>query len=464
MPFFFCSTASGQNFKKTIHHEERSRQKADVTIDFNKVLGNFKPLNGVNGGPFRYGSYQTPIEGYHAAAGFSYTRLHDCNWPHPDVVDINTIFPIFDSDPDDPKNYYFEKTDDYIAAIIKNKSEIIYRLGVSIEHFTHYYIHPPKDYDKWARICLHIIRHYNEGWDNGFHYNIKYWEVWNEPEGKAMWSGTSTQYFNLYETTSKAIKAYNPELKVGGPAATGIKSSLVKPFLAYCRDRSLPLDFFSWHIYTDKPENIARDARTARELLDEYGYKNTENFVDEWHYIVSWPTRSNDKITVREAFAKTDGPEGAVFAASVLMLLQDTPIDVAAFYSADYSPWSMFDPFGIPSKVYYAFKAFNQLTQASKRVACEKYTQDSTITIAAALAEDRKTASCLISNSSPDPVSYHIGLQQLPGSGKVHAEVYQVDEFSNLELKEQKELNAGDSILQIELPRVSVSLVKLIRK
>ena len=77
-------------------------------------------------------------------------------------MDINTIFPLFLADPDDPRNYLFEKTDDYLAPIIKNKSDIVYRLGQSIEHFSNYYINPPKDYEKWAKICINIIRHYNE--------------------------------------------------------------------------------------------------------------------------------------------------------------------------------------------------------------------------------------------------------------------------------------------------------------
>ncbi len=444
-----------------------SYQQPDIIINFSKLLGKFKPVNGVNAGPFRYGSHQLPLDSFHAEAGFPYTRLHDVNWPHPDAVDINTIFPIFDLDADDPKNYNFEKTDDYLAPIIKNKSEIIYRLGVSIEHFTHYYIYPPKDYNKWAKICINIIRHYNDGWKNGFHYNIKYWEIWNEPEGKDMWLGTLQQYFQLYEVASKAIKAYNPKLRVGGPAATGAKSKLVGPFLAYCRDRLLPLDFFSWHRYTSNPQEIVKDTKTARTILDEYGFKNTESFLDEWHYMPSWAAlspKNNINSTVEGGFAATVGPEGAVFAASVLMLLQESPIDVANFYCADYSPWSMFNVFGVPSKVYYVFKAFNQLAKMSNRVSCQKLSKDSTVVIAAGISEDIHIATFLISNSVADNKLYSIALQNFPGFGKIHVEIYQIDGISNLEPKKEYVLNARDSFLKVELPAVSVCLVKLIKK
>ena len=453
-------------YKRQVIVSITNEPKPDITIDFNKSLGKFKPVNGVNGGPFNYGNQSIPLAGYHAEAGFPFIRLHDANWPHPDAVDINTIFPVFDADPDDPKNYNFEKTDDYIAPIIKNKSEIIYRLGVSIEHKTHYFIEPPKDYPKWAKICINIIRHYNDGWSNGFHYNIKYWEIWNEPEGKAMWSGTLEQYFRLYETVAKAIKAYSPLLKVGGPASTGVQSVLMKPFLGYCRDHSLPLDFFSWHLYTEHPGDFIRNAKIARAMLDEYGFRNTENFLDEWHYIPSWtrlsPKDSTD-TTVREQFAKTVGYEGAAFAASVLMLLQNSPIDVANFYCADYSPWSMFDAFGVPSKVYFVFKAFGQLSKMSNSVPCKKLSEDSTVVILAGISENRKTAGFLISNTSKDK-SYTIAFQNLPGNGKIHVEIYQIDKTRNLELKKSTELNAADTYLKLDLPSISVCMVKLSRQ
>lgn len=36
--------------------------------------------------------------------------------------------------------------------------------GESIEPWTCYHNHPPKDYAKWARAYVNIVRHYNEGW------------------------------------------------------------------------------------------------------------------------------------------------------------------------------------------------------------------------------------------------------------------------------------------------------------
>lgn len=435
-----------------------------MTIDFGQPLGAFKPLNGVNGGPFNYASQQVPIEGYHAAAGFTSTRLHDASWPHPDAVDINTIFPLFNADADDSANYIFAKTDDYLLPLVRNGSAIIYRLGVSIEHKTQYFIQPPRDYDKWAKICVNIIRHYNEGWANGYHYNIRYWEIWNEPEGKAMWLGTTEQYLKLYEVTSRAIRAHDPSLKIGGPASTGAQSAIMKPFVEYCRSKDLPMDFCSWHLYSDRVGDYVRNTHIVRRLLDEHGFNNTQSFLDEWHFIPSWAKLSpKDSLdtAVEKAFASTITGKGAAFSAAVLMQLQDCPVDVTNFYCADYSPWSMFDVFGVPGKVYFAFKAYHELTQLPERVSCT-WEADSTITAAASRSTDRNNAALLVSNTGTKVRTLSAALRHFNDGGKIAVDLFLVDDRHQLSLSGHRELNAS-ALLTLQLPATSVTLVKLSR-
>ncbi len=47
--------------------------------------------------------------------------------------------------------------------------EPFFRLGVTIETFVEkgfprIRTSPPRDFEKWARISEHVIRHYTEGW------------------------------------------------------------------------------------------------------------------------------------------------------------------------------------------------------------------------------------------------------------------------------------------------------------
>ena len=244
---------------------------AELRVDCSKVVGEIRPLNGVNSGPLGAGGL-VDLSEYHRLAAFPLTRLHDCHWPNPDVVDIHVVFPDPKADPELPGSYDFDRTDEYVRSVLDAGSKVVYRLGESIEHTrTKAHVHPPADPAKWAAVCVGMIRHYNEGWAGGFRNDIRYWEVWNEPENRpAMWTGNDEDYLRLYEAAAKVIKARFPDLKVGGPALgdTGRildgrfqPSPFLVKFLGRCRDRSLPLDFFSWHVYTADPAECVIRAR-----------------------------------------------------------------------------------------------------------------------------------------------------------------------------------------------------------
>jgi xylan 1,4-beta-xylosidase len=402
-----------------------------LIVDVAKPLGPVKALHGVNHGPLANGE-NARLNSYHAEAGFPSTRLHDCHWPFPDVVDVSCIFPLFNADPEDPQNYLFAKTDAYLAAIVANHSSITYRLGQSIEPWTRYHTDPPADFQKWTTICLHIIRHYNEGWDNGFHYGIRYWEIWNETEYPDMWHGTQEQYFALYETAAKAIKSHDATLKVGGPAAAGIHSKRVEPFLAFCREKKLPLDFFSWHAYHGNPDELVTDAAAARELLDKYGFTNTESQMNEWRYLPTFnglrpvDRKMYENGSVRRLFEDTRGIKGASFCVAALLKLQNSPLDMANYYCAGTTPWSMFDEYGVPSKVYYAFKAFNQLAHLPTRISCEGSPTNG-LTSCAAISADKKTIGLLLGNFDPKPKSVLVFLRNAPENSNFHIQLFRVD-------------------------------------
>ena len=90
------------------------------------------------------------------------------------------------TDENDPANYIFEPTDEYVKRTVAVGTEPYYRLGASIEHGFKFGTRPPKDFNKWARICEYIIAHYTEGWANGFTHDMLYWEIWNEADGIAL--------------------------------------------------------------------------------------------------------------------------------------------------------------------------------------------------------------------------------------------------------------------------------------
>jgi hypothetical protein len=115
-----------------------------------------------------------------------------------------------------------------------------------------------------------------------------------------------------------------------------------------------------------------------------------------------------------------------------LLKLQNSPLDMANYYCAGTTPWSMFDEYGVPSKVFYAFKAFNQLAQLPTRISSEG-SPEKAVTSCAAMSEDKRVVGLLIGNFDPKPKSIRIRLRNSPALSHFHLEVFQVDAGHNFD-------------------------------
>jgi len=129
-------------------------------------------------------------------------------------------------------------------------------------------ITPPADYNQWNDFISAFIEHLGEryGLDE-----IRTWfyEVWNEPNLVHFWAGTKEQYFELYENTARTIKAYDDQLRVGGPA-TSI-NAWITDMIEFCEKNEVPLDFVSTHHYpTDDPlwKKGSTDMSVLKELFE----------------------------------------------------------------------------------------------------------------------------------------------------------------------------------------------------
>ena len=445
-----------------------------LEIDFAKTNGLFRPLHGVNKGPLGAGGLIDLSEPTQALS-IPFTRLHDCHWPNPDVVDIHAVFPNFEADPDEPSSYQFALTDDYLAAIRATGSKIIYRLGESIEHTkTRRFVHPPTDLAKWAAVCLGIIRHYNEGWANGFHWNIEYWEIWNEPENRpSMWSGSDGDYFRLYQTAAKAIKSRFPNLKVGGPAL-GFSGQFVKgefrpsdfalAFLDLCRREPLPLDFFSWHCYTADPAELTRRAKAIRVLLDARGFAKTESHLNEWNYLPgnSWsPLSKSSRPEARQQYyEQMGGLPGAAFLACSLLELQDAPVDVCNLFHGELGGFGLFNEQGVPLKNYYALLAFRKLLASGQRVETVG-SLPGRLALAASINPEKSSAALLISNYQLPGSEFHLLLKNLPWKSNTQLQFSLLDESHNLAVTRSEALPGGDSPFSISIKSPGVGFLEL---
>ena len=322
---------------------------AQIVVSPDASVGPIKRMNAVNNGPRINNAEQvyTGTTGYFRAANLGYSRNHDAAGygaygEH--VVDISIIFPDFSKNPDKPESYDFTLTDRYVKSIQDAGVEVFYRLGQSIENqpLKKYNIYPPKDNKKWAQICEHIIRHYNEGWADGFHYNIQYWEIWNEPNlewdndkwkvDPRCWAGSPEQFYDFFEVAVKHLKGCFPNLRIGGPAMSGTDPGgreipvWYERLLSEMKRRNVPLDFFAWHIYEYDPTVYVDYSRQVRSLLDKYGYKNAESFLNEWNYIKSW----TDDYPYSSRIMSS--PKAGAFVCASMQEGQNCPTDMMMYY------------------------------------------------------------------------------------------------------------------------------------
>ena len=433
----------------------------NITANFSKITGKIKPMHAVGQPPFL--GCNDKFFHYLTEAGIPYSRLHDVGGAYGGFrfVDIPNIFRDFDADETLPESYDFTFTDWLITALVKHNVKPFFRLGVTIENYFRmkaYRIYPPEDFHKWARICEHIIRHYNEGWADGFEYGIEYWEIWNEPDngkddkGGAMWLGTKEEYFRLYEITANHLKScFGDSIKVGGYASCGFGACDDDPdcvgfpetctkrehwfihfaheFLAYIssEEHKAPLDFFSWHSY-DQPDKAIRAANYCRRLLAKYGFDHVEDFLNEWNPTPNAELRST--------------PLAASRALAMMLGMQKTRVDMLMYYDARIGAsqyGGMFNPdTWKPYLTYFAFMMFNDAYKLENEV--ESASDDENVSVCAA-AKDGK-AVLLIANRG-DETTAELSLE---GVDLTSAEVLIIDDTYNYS-PTGKRIDSGKLIL-----------------
>jgi hypothetical protein len=400
-----------------------------LNVDAGKVIGEIRSFQGLNGLPSPVMAGLPTLIQQYKDLRVNQVRTHDAMgpteidsqfvfgngelaWLIPDnaqragVVKAGNaaiIFPDWSADPEKPASYNFAASDKVIAAIRASGAEVFYRIGRSWGAN----VNPPDDFDKFASVVKHIAIHYNQGWADGFHDGIRYWEFWNEPDG-LFWSGTPQQFYSLYEKTARALKSVDPALKVGGngKAFPSDDGGYREEFLDYCASHHVPLDFYSWHTYANgsaDPYDAARLAKEMRGILDAHGFPHAESILSEWNLSANFTETEK---------AELQGAHNAAYIGAVLSYLQDTTIDHAHFYRGDAAWMGLFDPDGRYFKTAYAFKAIGQMIETPQRLAVDG-TDTFGFAALAGRSADGNTVQVLISNYEI-PANYKPDLMPMP--------------------------------------------------
>ncbi len=318
-------------------------QKKEIRVSFSKKCGKVKPLNCINGGP-RSGGYDLPFdftdEFIEMGVPMVRTAGSAGEYGLNQYVNVHCIFPNFDADESLEESYNFLPTDLYLASIRDSGAEIFFRLGEAKEPYSRkHYARPPRDFEKWARICEHIIMHYNEGWANGFKLNVRFWEIWSAPDSRECWDGDGTDYFELYRITANHLRERFPRIKIGAYGMRGFYSlnrldtteemkgyvPFMQKFFAYITAESTyaPLDFFTWACYTSNPEELAMHANYARNHLDVAGLRRTRSILCEYNTA----DRGGTPPPLRPTMPSEIGAS--------LIMAQKSPVDMVMYSTSD---------------------------------------------------------------------------------------------------------------------------------
>jgi xylan 1,4-beta-xylosidase len=232
---------------------------------------------------------------------------------------------------------------------------------------------PPKNWDRWEDLVYRFAQHLAD------RYGIEevaqwYFEVWNEPNID-FWAGQPKEstYYELYDSSARALKRVSSRLRVGGPATA--QAAWVDRFIEHCVKSGTPVDFVSTHVYANDTaqdvfgttEDIPRSdmvARAVRKVYTQVKSSARPNLPIHWtEYNASY----KNEIDV------TDSPFMGPWIANTIRLCDGLTATMSYWTFSDvfeeqgvaqrpfYGGFGLIAPGGIPKAAFNAFKLLHML-------------------------------------------------------------------------------------------------------
>src|SRR6185312_6198514 len=174
-----------------------------IIVDASSRAGDIRSLQGVSGTPLPGDASHPDYTAGQNALGVDIVRTHDVDCKGTGDLDgagVNRVFPDWTKDPNDPASYNFAPTDRAVLSIVHSGAQVEYSLGRSDLRCAGIDANnaPAPAPDLYAAVAKHVAMHFNDGWANGYHLHIRYWEFWNEPDLIPFWTGTPQELYALY--------------------------------------------------------------------------------------------------------------------------------------------------------------------------------------------------------------------------------------------------------------------------
>ncbi len=460
---------------------------ANVSVDYSQELGEFSP--------FIFGTTSAPYfdqDGFDLSqeAGF---RVIEVMYS----IEGNNV----PADADDPSDYDFSQLDKEVEAIFEAGAEPLILFGPGKK---------PANVTAYATFAANTAKHLTQGWNNGHYRGVRLFRFGNEPEGDHFWNGTREEFFETYAAWAEALKEVNESFVLDAPgfmnihetkfedrgiSVTNDTNTFALEFLEYCEENNVPLDIFSFHLYSASPYEFYDDAKLAASIVANYSgisplYGTPKLGNDEWNLMVGdlWSGSYQDEFD--SAYVAANNING-------LINMVEQGLSLSIRYGGTFNggagnchDFLLTGCDGSGKPAFYAFKAFNSLAGSTRletegtdhvNLAAMAGTKDGEIIIiisnydwAGYLSEyaTARTAGQYNKHSSEfgDPQvydSFNLTIKNLPwdSSDTLIYEHYLVDDSHDLELVGNATLSGGYEInLEGPASAPSVHLIKIRKK
>lgn len=157
---------------------------------------------------------------------------------------------------------------------------------------------PYEDYGAWARFVRETARAVGPG--------TVVWDIWNEPDSRRFWAGTSAQLYKTYRIAEAVLRQeLGSDVVIGGPSTSAWRYDWAVGLLEYCRHWRCEVNVLSWHEldgasipgladHLHVARDLERSPRYARQRIQELHVNEALAARDQyrpgellgtWHYL-----------------------------------------------------------------------------------------------------------------------------------------------------------------------------------
>lgn len=219
-------------------------------------------------------------------------------------------------------SWNFAKLDRYVELAESNNVSLLLPLGLSprwasarpneLSAYGEGRAAEPASMEDWRAYVSTVAQRYKG--------KIKAYEIWNEPNSKDFFSGTTAQLVELTCVAYQTLKDIDPTIAVVGPAYTGGQNiGKLEAFLAAGGGKCVDVVAYHFYVIPSPPEAIPPLAKAIRQAMKRQGMEH----MPLWNTETGWAIENADgtpKGKVPDSWQPVSAEQSADFVARAYLL------------------------------------------------------------------------------------------------------------------------------------------------